>query len=217
MQMPSYEQFDSAIEQLLRSFKYFKLNKWLLAQLKKVFTWLIALIERLFSQTLSDKSHGVAKVVLVVIITVIVLMIIGLIIYWVRHRKDKKKGVTILGENLSADTSVESVSQRGTEYAQVGRYREAIRMQFIAVLFFLHQEHVLYHDASLTGQEMIMKLKQDRFIAIQVFEEMTETFNKTWYGIAEVDQGEFVRWQQVEQAFWQQLRENQKPERQDVV
>lgn len=217
MQLPSYEQFDAAIEQLLRSFKYFKLNKWLLAQLKKVINWLVSLIERLLNQSMSDKSHGVAKVVLVVLITMISVMVIGLVVYWIRHRKNKQKGVTILGENLSADTSVESVSQRGMDYAQAGRYREAIRMQFIAVLFFLHQEHVLYHDATLTGQEMIMKLKQERFIAIQVFEEMTETFNKTWYGVAEVEQGQFGLWQQLEQAFWQKLRETQKPERQDVV
>lgn len=207
MQMPSIDTFNSVIDKLLQTLKYIKFNKWVLNQIYNFLKWLWELIKYLFMRSSTGKAGiGGTKIVLVSIVAFVVVVTLLLIVWMIIRSKRKRKVKSILGEKIDKNSTVGSFIDRSKELEDKGAYREAIRLRFIAVLFYLHENHYLYHDNTMTGQEMINRLKADRFIAVNAFSVITGLFNYIWYGMKEIDKTKYEDWRDNENIFWQEVR-----------
>lgn len=207
IQMPSLETFNHTVDRLLQSLKYLKLHEFILNHIYKLLELVWKIIKRLFGEnTNSNNSDLMTRAVVGLIIIIILIIIIVIVVLLLVHKKRKKKINTILGEKINKNSTVLSFLDRSKVLEEEGQYREAVRLHFIAVLFYLHQNHILYHDQSMTGLEMIDQLKKDGFKAIDPFEKMVREFNTSWYGIQELAEDGFKAWQANEGAFWQEVK-----------
>lgn len=207
MQMPSMDVYNDTIDRLLQSLKYIKFNELVFKLILKALEPLEKFMKRLFanSQTINGDIAS-AKIILVVIVAFIVLLMICLIVFLLIRRRKKRRVKTILGEKIYKDSTVAEFLEKSKGYEEQGAYRNAVRLRFIAVLFFLHQNHYLYHDSTMTGKEMVDKLKRDRFFGADSFEGITQKFNTIWYGMNEIDEEIYKSWSEKETIFWQEVQ-----------
>lgn len=207
MEMPSYEVFDNAVDQLLGSLKYIKLHKLILGLLAKILEQIWHIFSRIFMKNSLPSAAPISvRIILGAIIVTIIIAIIILIIFLLIRRKHKRQVKSILGEKINKGSTIISFLDKSKVYEEKGQYREAVRLRYVAVLFFLHQGHFLYHDSSMTGKEMVVKLKKDRYVAVDDFEKITDMFNTIWYGMTEIKTEEFELWCEEENAFWQGVK-----------
>lgn len=204
--MPSFDTFDHTIDRLLQSLRYLKLNEYILKQITKMLELLWKILKQLFGKTSSGHMDVTTKVILGLIVLVILVVTILFIVLMLVRRRKRKKVKSILGEKIEKNATVLSFLERSKTYEELGQYREAVRLHFIAVLFHLHQNHILYHDHTMTGLEMIGKLQVDGFKGIGSFEKLVHQFNTIWYGMAEIDLDQFNLWQAIEETFWQEVK-----------
>lgn len=207
MQLPSFNEYNTVVDELLQSIKYIKFSKLVGKLIMKALEPLEKLLKKMFESSgiMSDSIAG-AKFVLIGIVGLILIVLVGLIIFLMIRRKRKKRVRTILGEKIHKDSTVAEFLEKSKQYEKQGAYRQAIRLHFIAVLFYLHQNHFLYHDSTMTGKEMVERLKKENFIAIDSFDVLTRQFNIVWYGMKESDLETFKNWSNHEETFWQEVQ-----------
>lgn len=204
--MPTFDEYNQVIEDLLQSLKYIKFNQLVLRLIEKFFKMLGNWFEKLISGfSRGQTSNSGSYLLQGIFVFLAILAILGLVIFIIKYRKKKKKKLnTILGEKIEKSTTVLTLQEKSRELEAQGAYRESVRFRYIAVLLHLHQKSILYHDASMTGMEMIEKLKKDKFVATNRFDEITQGFNGIWYGMHELDAGQFSHWVSLENNFWQE-------------
>ncbi|PKM51819.1 MAG: hypothetical protein CVV02_04205 [Firmicutes bacterium HGW-Firmicutes-7] len=206
MEMPSYDIFNDKVDQLLGSLKYIKLHKLIFEMVVKILEQIGYILSQLFMKSSSTSGATIRTQIIVGLIAItIIIIIIILIIFLLIRRRHKKKVRSILGEKINKDSTVISFLDKSKFYEEKGEYRQAVRLRFVAALFFLHQAHILYHDYSMTGKEMVTKLKEDKYIAVEDFETITNGFNKIWYSMTEIDVAAFKVWCEEENSFWREV------------
>lgn len=207
MQMPSIDEYNNVIDELLKSLKYIKFSDLIKNIILKILEPIERFFKRLFERSGSiNASAESARLVLVIIVALVFAALIGLIIFGFIRRKRKKRVKSILGEKIHKDSTVTEFLDRSKKYEDEGAYRQAIRLRFIAVLFYLHQNHFLYHDSSMTGKEMVERLKNNEFIASDSFQSLTYQFNTAWYGMDHSNFEVFNKWSETENVFWQEVQ-----------
>lgn len=70
-----------------------------------------------------------------------------------------------------------------------GKYRDAVRFSFLALLAALQQRHLLRYDPSRTNREYYHDLVGNPEVA-QLFLEAARPFERAWYGQRDVDRAE---------------------------
>lgn len=78
--------------------------------------------------------------------------------------------------------------------ASQGDYRTAVRQLYLASLLLLDERGVLRYDRTLTNREYLDAVKSEPKTQ-SAFEPLVDTFDRTWYGFAAVDQKEFEAYQ----------------------
>lgn len=203
--MPSIDAFNHAVDHLLQSLKYLKLNEYILKRIIGLLEFLWKVLKYIFGKSSSAEHAPVGtKIILGLIIFVILGVTILFVVLMLIRKKRKKKVKSILGEKIDKNSTVLSFLEKSKVFEEEGQYRQAVRLHFIAVLFYLHQNHILYHDTTMTGLEMIDKLNKDGYKKGTVFEGLVHQFNTVWYGMEEIGEEEFKAWQVKEEAFWQE-------------
>ncbi len=206
MQVPSLDAFNEAVDGLLQSLKYLKLNEFILKSILSIIEFIWKLFERIGNNVNPSDTPLRTKVILAIIVLLVLILTVVFILLMVMRKRRKKKVKTILGEKIDKNSTVLSFLDKSKSFEEEGQYRYAMRLHFIAVLFYLHQSNILYHDHTMTGLEMIDKLKKDGFKAIVEFESLVHQFNTVWYGMEEILQEQFKGWQDSEEAFWQEVK-----------
>lgn len=203
-EVPTFEEVNDAIDRLLLSPKYTKFREVVLKLLEKA----IEKIGRFIGKVLKNYSHSEEKsnasIVFFVAAIIVLIVITIFVIYFIRRRK-KRRIKSILGEEITKSTTVVQLQEKSKIFEQEGAYRDAVRLRYVAVLFYLHQNHILYYEQSMTGEEMVRKLRLDNFKAVNSFEKITNSFNWLWYGMVDMNKELFDEWCKQEETFWQEV------------
>lgn len=207
MELPSYEAFNRTMDELLNSLKYLKFHKVLLEMFVRLLEKIWAIFEKLFLGRAAGAGldSGLKIILGGLILLVVVLIVVLTVVFFFRRRK-RRHIKSIMGETIDRDSSVASFIERSGTLEQDGKYREAVRLRFIAVLLYLHQNHVLYHDHTMTGSEMVARLYKNKYIGATGFQSLVDDFNETWYGMRELEPDAFRDWCDREELFWQEVQ-----------
>lgn len=102
----------------------------------------------------------------------------------VKAEREKPEAREILGELIEEGTTAEDLFRNAAELARQGNYRLAIRRAYIALLYELELRGNLQLHHSRTNRDYLNELRAMPHIHTPV-EELTSTFERTWYGEAE--------------------------------
>lgn len=82
---------------------------------------------------------------------------------------------------------------------------QAIRLDFIALLFLMHEKRLLYLEESKTNKEIEKTIKEKKLYNIDKFHYLSETFNAVWYGKKYCNQETFTSWQEHINIVWKEV------------
>ncbi|WP_432403054.1 hypothetical protein [Wukongibacter sp. M2B1] len=199
---PSKEIFDETIEKILQKIEYRHLRDYadLMERLeKRIISW----IEELLRSVNFDESEivrtapSISNGVIIIGCVLIALMTVLIMLYIKRMIKKEKKIIRILGEVIDNKTTKESLKERAKRLKGLGKYREALRYSFIALLFQMNNANLLYLDETQTNSEITSNLRKSNFKCIELFENVTDLFNKVWYGHKKIDEEIYESWENM--------------------
>jgi hypothetical protein len=142
----------------------------------------------------SGINTDVVAIIFAVIGGLTLVLIIFLIIRRLRFKRrpayDDFDGIyeEITKRNL---TSVGWLSLSQT-HADSGRYREAVRYRYIAVLLFLHEKNIIRIYAFKTNAQITNELASAKPSLAAYFAEITDCFHSTWFGFKPLDNTAFL-------------------------
>ncbi|MGM0369508.1 MAG: hypothetical protein ACQEP9_03755 [Bacillota bacterium] len=146
-----------------------------------------------------------ANLVIIVGIIVIGIVIIYSILYLVKSFKQDNQVEEILGEEITEETTPNSLRAKAEQLQQAGQLRRSIRYDFIALLYLMHQQSLLYLDQAKTNQEIYLYLEETKFFGLDSFKELVTIFNATWYGHQDCDQQSYHRWTVNLNSLWSEV------------
>lgn len=199
---PTKEKFDETIKEILNRFEYLHLRQYgdFFEKLReKTVLWLEDWLKamnfgnREINNVIPTVSNGI-----IVIGTILIILMVILMILFVKKmvRKDKKVK-RILGEVIDEKTTTEGLHEKARKYKGLREYREALRYSFIALLFEMNERNLLYLDETQTNREIVYTLRKNNFKNIDLFENVTDLFNKIWYGHKIINEEIYESWEKM--------------------
>lgn len=142
------------------------------------------LIERIFG--VSSNNGLVSNLVLLAVAVAAVIfgsMMINRMIKRMRLPKRKRKKTrTVLGEEVSAETTSHDLAEAGMAAARSGDFRLAIRKLYVSLLYELFERNLIELEESATNHEYLSKVT--RFgVLVGPMQYLTERFDYVWYGM----------------------------------
>lgn len=200
MLLPSRARFNKTVHQVLQGREYLLLKNPatnFLDKMKAAFEdALLRFFRHIFSGIKISTSTG--DWLATMFMTAGLLLMLGLIIgVIVRINKIFQRNPTvkeILGEKIDEKTTPESLRRSASTARQAGNIRQAVRYDFIAVLLLLHEQRYLYLDETHTNLELYEDLKKIGFPWLPAFSALKYTFDRCWYGSAELSSVEDDAW-----------------------
>ncbi|HZS46277.1 MAG TPA: DUF4129 domain-containing protein [Blastocatellia bacterium] len=162
--------------------------------LQRILSWIAKKIEALFS-FLPKRGATFNKVLrfIIVVVAIIVAVVFGVFLYrhFKRDRKVKSEFKrTIFGEEITEETTSESLADSAKVLAEQGDFRGAIRKLYVSLLFELERQGLLRLQPSATNREYLDKIrKQIRLYPVMAH--LTDKFDYFWYGKFTSSQGDF--------------------------
>ena len=157
-------------------------------------TWLADWLRRVFSfvpQPGKGFNNVLRVVVTIISIAVAIMLVIFTIRYFKRDKKVKKETTrTIFGEEITDETTAESLADAARKMAEQGEYRAAIRKLYVSLLFELERQGLLRLQASTTNREYLNKIRQQIGL-FPVMAYLTDRFDYFWYGKYSSSQTDF--------------------------
>lgn len=92
-------------------------------------------------------------------------------------------------------TSVQAIERADKVAAEEGDFRDAVRYLYLSTLLWLEERGLLRYDRTLTNREVLAAVPTNSPLH-QRLAPVVQTFDRVWYGIAEVDQGTFEQYRQ---------------------
>jgi hypothetical protein len=209
--IPSKGEFDAQVHEILQSAEYTHLKNPLKDFLSKakegikeaLFKWL----KRSFSNidnaaVVSDRLSTIFMIVGILVIAAIIIIII----VKVNKTFEKKRRVKeILGEKIDNRTTPSSLRQRASGFREAGDLRQAIRYDFIALLLLMHEKSLVYLDETKTNEEIFKYLRKNDFNRADVFKNISDIFNSTWYGHKAADKENYEEWSSNMGLLWNEV------------
>jgi hypothetical protein len=131
-------------------------------------------------------------------VLVAALVLLGIHLYRNRSRKPKPKTETAsLPEEAEPPPPEQPVAvlwQRAEKLAQEGRYLDALRMLYRAVLSLLHRKQLLRYESTRTNGEYVQEVRLSPQAPTELrepFERLTDLFERKWYGDRGCEPAEF--------------------------
>jgi len=163
--------------------------------IQRFLTWLLEQFERMFSflPKRGSNFNKVLRVIITIVATVVVVMLaLFLYRYFKRDRKAKPESGkrTIFGEEITEETTAESLADSAKALAMQGDYRGAIRKLYVSMLFELERRGLLRLQPSATNREYLDKIRKQ----VRIYPPMsylTERFDYFWYGKFTSSQSDF--------------------------
>ena len=186
--IPSKPEFDQIVHKILQRNEYAQLKNLLSDLIESVKTsireWLLKVLKKAFSnlENASQISDKLSTIFMIIGILVILGIIIIIVIKTSKAFEKKARIKEILGEKIDDKTTPYSLRNKASTFAKEENFRQAIRYDFIALLFLMHERNILYLDETKTNEEIYNYLKKDKFSMLKEFYNMINNFNNYWYG-----------------------------------
>ncbi len=195
---PQYSHLKSVKNKALQGF-FQKLNNWFEDLFKKAFG---------SSSSVAENSDVISAIFTVIA----VIGIFALIIFLILRAKNNyyRRPKEILGEEIHEDTTPLSLRKQARSLGDKGELRQAIRLEYIALLLLLHENKSLYLEDSMTNYEIYLSLKKDGFYSLKDMEELMGTFNYTWYGGKECPLDRYLSFQKKSEELWNEVMTDEK-------
>jgi hypothetical protein len=138
--------------------------EWLGRQIERFFLWLARLLERLFPA--SDRSPGhtdrLARLMVIGVVLLLAVLIARLILVILPNlrRLRRGEGDTFAAGEVVLPREPETLLAEAEREAAAGRYREALRLAYLATVARLDQAGVLPEDRSRTHWELLRDLRR---------------------------------------------------------
>lgn len=207
------EKFNNAMDKVINSYEHRGLRfdpiQWIKDFIAKA-------IEKIFELILKNADGGIgidkasSRLNIFVYIIILAVIVILLIICgkMLMNRKKKKNLNSIFGEKITEETTFESLDRKSQELAEHNKFRDAIRVGFVSVLFKMHQEGVLTLEECKTTKEIRESLEASEF-NIKEFHEAASLFNSVWYGF-KANEEKYDKWMVLKDKILQEVRKNEK-------
>jgi len=160
--------------------------KWIGEKLGKLIDWLIDLLPR-NAPSEKNSTGGIRWMVVAVVVT-IVLLILGLAIEVIRRSRRGRTQAVQSSEPIGSTRDDDPLSRGATEWeryaaqlAAAGRFREAIRAWYHAVLVTCYGAGILHFRKGRTNWEYVASLAPSIVWRPELIE-LTRRFEQEWYG-----------------------------------
>lgn len=180
------KEFDEIVDKVFKNRKYWWKNKGLGQKteswIEKFKEWLQSLFEGEVSSGKGEISRFFSMIIVMIvgIALAIALFLLGRYIF--RAIKGRSKLREILGEEITKETTPETFRSKAMQCEKEGEYRLGIRYYYIALLFQMHENRILYLRNAMTNTEIYKSLVANKYPECQCFQSIMETFNEAWYG-----------------------------------
>ncbi len=145
----------------------------------------------------------------------------ALVIAW-RNRMPKTQSAKTLEveqnkpslEEILAQSNPQTVAElwrQAEDLAQQGRFLEAVRSLYLAVLAFLHRSHRIRYESTRTNGEYVDQLRSDGPLQ-NWFRGLTGIFELKWYGERACNSEDFASCRQLAEAIRKSEIRNPKPD-----
>jgi uncharacterized protein DUF4129 len=158
---------------------------WLGKQFRKLIDWLIDLLPS--DQNLYGATGGMRWIVAGVAIAIL-LIVVALAFVVIRNSRGAKPEVAESAEPIGSERDADPLSRGANEWEKYalklgseGRYREAIRAWFHAVLVTCYSESILHFRKGRTNWEYISSLSPSHAWRPELIT-LTRRFEQQWYG-----------------------------------
>lgn len=189
--LPDQQGFEKMVDQIIKSPKYIHLKEKenILDQiLEKIAKFLDGIFDHGYGPSTISPS-GTQNGFMVVA----VLLLLALLFYFFKskeHTAIQKK--VFYGETIDEDTTYEGLYQKALDCEKEENYRDAVRLHFVSMLFYMHEKSLCFLDDSKTNDEIVSILKEKGFQAVHAFRSIGDYFQYIWYGNKETNQRKFL-------------------------
>ncbi len=132
-------------------------------------------------------------------------VMIGVIVFFVRNLRRNIAAEESLPTQGEAVLTAREALTRAQSFVAAGDYRAAMRLLYLAALLSLDERGVLKYDPSWTNREHVHALAKHPALA-SALAPIVETFDRVWYGFANVTPDEFAEFRRRVQEM-QEIRE----------
>ncbi|HEY7914923.1 MAG TPA: DUF4129 domain-containing protein [Blastocatellia bacterium] len=147
------------------------------------FSEMLRAIRRLLGQLFGSTAEGSwLSMALVILVLGLLAFLVARAIRKARPRRRRPKKRTILGEEIDAGTTAESLAERAYAAAMEGDFRNAIRRLYIALLYELSERRLIELEDSATNREYLARLSGKGALE-KAMAYMTDRFDYFWYGM----------------------------------
>jgi hypothetical protein len=208
---PSNTEFDQTVHKILQRSEYAHLKSALSDFIRRIkegiSEWLLKILKKTFSnlKNPSQVSDKLSTIFIIIGLLVIIGIIIIIVIKVSKTFEKKARLKEILGERIDDKTTPYSLRQSAITFAQKGDFRQAIRYDFIALLFLMHGRNLIYLHETKTNQEIYNYLKKNNFFMLKEFHNMINTFNDFWYGHKLCSVETYKHWQESVNLMWDEV------------
>lgn len=131
------------------------------------------------------------------------IVIIALLIYVVLHlRRGLVNEARAAANDPEAHLTAHTASEQAAALARDGDYRTGVRYMYLSALLWLDERDVLRYDRALTNREYLEHLRDNNELRSRLLP-IVETFDRVWYGYAQLDAQSFEAYRQQVEALRQ--------------
>lgn len=206
--VPSKSEFDSTIQEILQRPQYRHLksgsNDFIQRIREAIKQWLEKSFENIHLDAASIPSapDGLSTIFMIVGLLSILTIMIGIIVKVSKTFEKKSRVKEILGEKIDDQTTPKGLRRKASAFEKQGDFRQAIRYDFIALLFLMHEKGLLYLEETKTNEEIYNYLRRKGFFMLSLFKDMINTFNSAWYGHKLCNKDIYEKWNSNINLLW---------------
>jgi Domain of unknown function (DUF4129) len=199
------------LDEILKRAEYQKTveeETWLQRKWREFWEWIWQVTPRPERQRQEAAGSPLISTTLLYIIVAVALVLIGFLIYRFgpflakrfreRERKEKKSRL-ILGETIAADETSQIIFSEAENLAREGNLRGAIRKGYIALLCELSDRKLIGLARHKTNRDYLRDVQKRKNLH-QNMNELTNNFERNWYGLQKTDERD---WDEFKQNYQQ--------------
>lgn len=131
------------------------------------------------------------------------IMILGVIAYiLLRLRRSLVRDASAAHADPEANLTAGTARDQAAELARSGDYRTAVRYMYLSALLWLDERDLLRYDRALTNREYLEHLRDNAELRNRLLP-IVETFDRVWYGYAQLDAQGFEAYRRQVEALRQ--------------
>ncbi|QEK12681.1 hypothetical protein FQB35_10260 [Crassaminicella thermophila] len=208
--IPKKEIFEKVVDKIIDSSKYMHLK-----QTENVFKKILERIFEILKKSLNKgyiPSNGSISINQNIFIIFGIFLIIVLFYYFFKSKSPSVVHKKIIyGETIDDDTTYESLYKKAISCEKEENYKDAVRLYFISMIFYMNEKSLCIMDKSKTNYEIINILKKKNFKGVKVFQDIGDYFYRIWYGNKKIHKEKFVEYKEkIDDLFMEVNKYNEK-------